>query len=284
MLGLGVADVPPWVTVDGTSHPDFAAVAETFRRWLSSTSTLLLVRDRHLSGPADERLLATVLASPLATSALTAPSPEQQNELADRVPESFYRDPDSAGVRELGLRWLAGWVVVAEGDTRSLRTGSEALGYAVAAEVARPVVSASGTLSLFDGLSGKLLATRRFEDHRGSDAVDPERAGRRARSLLAEAMRDFLLEELATHLREVGFPLRVVVDGPAADLGSRHLAEVLRGVRWVEAVELEEEKSGQLTLLARCRENPTYVVEELRQVEGLRIVSFDAGLGRVEVR
>lgn len=259
-------------------------VAETFRRWLSSTSTLLLVRDHHLSEPAAERLLATVLASPLAASALTLPSPEQQVDLADRVPESFYRDPDPAGIRELGLRWLAGWVVVADGDTRSLRTSNEALGYAVAADVARPVVAASGTLSLFDGLSGKLLATRRFEDHRGADAADPERAGRRARALLAGAMRDFLLEELAGHLREVGFPLRVVVEGRAAKMGSQRLAEILRGVRWVEAVELQEEKPGQLTLLARCRENPTYVVEELRQVEGLRIVHFDAGRSRVEVR
>lgn len=259
-------------------------VAESFRRWLSSTSTLLLVRERHLSEPALDRGLATALAAPLAASALTLPSPEQQTELAGRVPESFYRDPDHAGVRELGLRWLAGWIVVADADTRSLRTAGETLGYTLATDVTRPVVSASGTLSLFDGLSGKLLATRRFEDYRGADAADPERAGRRARGLLAGAMREFLLTELAGHLQEVGFPLRVVIDGPAAELGGQRAGEILRGVRWIETVEVEREEPGRLTLLARCRENPTYVVEELRQVEELRVVHFDAGLGRIEMR
>jgi hypothetical protein len=35
---------------------------------------------------------------------------------------------------------------------------------------------------------------------------------------------------------------------------------------------------------ARCRENPLYVVEELRRVPELEILHFEAGRGEVEVR
>lgn len=258
-------------------------MADSFRRWLSSTTTLLLVRERHQSVPTTDGILAAALAEPLAASALMIPSLEQQRELASRVPDGFYRDPDPQGVRELGLRWLAGLVVVADADTRSLETAADSVGYRVAAEVTRPVFAAFGRLSIFDGLSGRLLATRRFADHRGADAMDSDRAAGRARARLAQELRGFLIEELARYLQETGFPLRVVVTGAAAEGGGRRVADVLRGVRWIDSVELEQEEPGRSVLLVRCRENPIYVVEELRQAAELEIVHFDAGSGRVEV-
>jgi hypothetical protein len=259
-------------------------VAESFRRLMSATTTLLLVRETNLGRPVDGGILPARLADPFFTTALVVPPPERLAALASQVPEGFYGRPDPETVKELGLRWLAGVILVVRADTRKLDGGAGSLGYAVDPAVLRPVVAADGDLTLLDGRSGRVLASRRFEDVRGSDAACAERAGREALASLAEQMRGFVVERLSAHVRELGHPLRVIARGAAADDGGRRLAQVLESTRWVERVEHVREAPGEAVLQATCRENPYYVVEELRQAPEIRVVRFDAGLGEVEVR
>jgi hypothetical protein len=206
--------------------------------------------------------------------------------LAGEVGERYYERPDPQTTRELGLRWLAGLVVVVSAETRTLESGAQTLGYAVDEAVTRPFVEASGNLTVLDARSGETLAARRFDDVRGSDASSPERAGRKALGALAGAMRNFVVESLTRHVEALGFPLRVVVRDAAAAEGARGVARVLEDTRWVESVRLVEEDAAKrrTVLEARCRENPLYVVEELRRVPELEILHFEAGRGEVEVR
>ncbi|MEE8525950.1 MAG: hypothetical protein V3T72_18595, partial [Thermoanaerobaculia bacterium] len=224
------------------------------------------------------------LADPFFTTDLVVPPAEQLVELASKVPDSFYGKPDPGTAKELGLRWLAGVIVVVRADTRKLDGGAGSLGYDVDPSVLRPVVAADGDLTILDGRSGRVFASRRFEDVRGSDNACAERAGREALTALAEQMRSFVVERLSVHVRELGYPLRVVARGAAAAEGGRWLAQVLEGTRWVERVEHVRQETGEVVLQATCRENPFYVVEELRQTPEIRVVRFDAGLGEVEVR
>ncbi len=259
-------------------------VAESFRRLMSSTTTLLLVREANLGRPVEGRILPAMLADPFFTTALVVPPAERLEALASKVPDGFYGQPDPDTVQELGLRWLAGVILVVRADTRKLATGAGSLGYDVDAAVLRPVVAADGDLTVLDGRSGRVLVSRRFEDVRASDAACAERAGREALAALGEQMRDFVVERLSAHIRELGHPLRVIARGNAAAEGGRHLARVLETTRWVERVEPVREQPGEAVLRATCRENPFYVVEELRQTPEIRVVRFDAGRGEVEVR
>ena len=64
------------------------------------------------------------------------------------------------------------------------------------------------------------------------------------------------------------------------------MVRLLEDVRWVESVQLvKEDAQKQRTVLElRCRENPLYVVEELRGVPELEILRFEAELGEVEIQ
>lgn len=259
-------------------------VAASFRRLMSATTTLLLVREANLGRPVDGQILPAMLADPFFTTDLVVPPAERLAELAAKVPESFYGKPDPATAKELGLRWLAGVILVVRADTRKLDGGAGSLGYDVDPAVLRPVVAADGDLTLLDGGSGRVLASRRFEDVRGSDNACAERAGREALTALAVEMRGFVVERLSAHVRELGHPLRVVARGAAAADGGRGVVRLLETTRWVERVEVVRQAAGEAVLQATCRENPFYVVEELRQSPEIRVVRFDAGLGEVEVR
>lgn len=259
-------------------------VEDAFRRFASATTTVLLTRERNLDRPVRGRVLAAVLADPFFGSRLAAPPPEELAAFAERAPADLWTAPSRADVREIGLRWLAGYVVVADAGTWLLPSGAGDLGYHVSAGQTRPIVAATGNVAVYAADTGELLLTRRFDDLRGSDATSAERAGLEALSRLAVEMRRFLVSRLSQHLRQVGFPLRVVVRGEAARDGAAGVARVLEGVRWVERVELSKEGDGAVALLARCRENPGRVVEELRAAPEVEVVRFDAVTGVVEVR
>ncbi len=92
------------------------------------------------------------------------------------------------------------------------------------------------------------------------------------------------IDRFSVYVAELGIPLRVVVRGEAAKGGARRVARVLEATRWVEGTEIVREVDGETELLATCREQGVYVVEELRQAPGLRVVYFDAVAGEVEVR
>jgi len=259
-------------------------VAASFRRLMSATTTLLLVREANLGRPIEGQILPAMLADPFFTTDLVVPPAERLAELSSKVPAGFYGKPDPGTAKELGLRWLAGVIVAVRADTRELDGGAGSLGYDLDPSVLRPVAAAAGDLTILDGRSGRVLASRRFEDVRASDAAGAERAGRQALTALAGEMRAFVVERLSAHVRELGYPLRVVARGAAAAEGGRRLAQVLETTRWVERVEHLREQAGEAVLQATCRENPFYVVEELRQAPEIRVVRFDAGLGEVEVR
>ena len=259
-------------------------VESSFRRLMSATTTLLLVREANLGKPIDGQILPAMLTDPFFTTDLVVPSVDRLDDLASRVPGGFFRAADPRTAKELGLRWMAGVILVARADTRKIGSKAEALGYDLDPSVLRPVVAADGNLTILDGHTGRVIAEHRFEDVRGSDSMCFERAGREALAALAEQMRTFVVDRLSVHIRELGHPLRVVVQGPAAKDGGRRVAEVLESTRWVEEVERVREAPGEAVLEAVCRENPYYVVEELRQAPELQIVRFDAGRGEVEVR
>ena len=260
-------------------------VEASFRRLMSATTTLLLVREANLGRSIEGQILPAILADPFFTTRLVTPPADRLRELGASVSPGFYEATDPATVKELGLSFLAGVVVVAWADSRRLDSSAGSLGYGLEdPSVTRPVVAAEGNLTILDGRNGRVLAAQRFEDVRGSDACNVERAGRQALTKLAGAMRAFVVERLSVHVRELGFPLRVVARGAAAVEGARRLAQVLEDTRWVERVERVRESAGETVLEATCRENPLYVVEELRQAPEIEIVRFDAGLGEVEVR
>jgi len=259
-------------------------IEESFRRMMSATTTLLLVRETNLGQPIEGQILAAILADPFFTTQVVVPSAEHLERAGQGLGESFFKAPDPATGKELGLRAMAGVVIVAWADTRQLASDSATLGYDVDAAVLRPVVAAAGNLAILSGQSGQEIAAQRFDDVRASDATDPARAGREALHALAERMRDFVVAKLSEYVHELGFALRIVVRGEAAADGARRVAGVLEATRWVEHVELVREQAGETVLEARCREKPVYVVEELRQAPELRVVRFDAPAGEVEVR
>lgn len=259
-------------------------MAESFRRLMSATTTLLLVREANLGQPVAGQILPAILADPFFTSQLVVPSPEQLAAAGQRLPEAFFKAPDAAGVKELGLRMMAGVLIVAWADTRQMASDADALGYEVDAAVTRPVVTARGNLTILSGQTGHTLASHRFDDVRAADATDVVRAGREALHQLAARMREFVVVKLTEYVAELGFPLRVVVRGDAAREGARRVAGVLAATRWVDHVELVRETAGEAILQATCREKPLYVVQELRQAPELRVVRFDAAAAEVEVR
>ena len=230
------------------------------------------------------QILAAILADPFFESALVVPPAERLTELASQVGSGYYEQPDPETTQELGLRWLAGLVLVASADTRTLASGPESLGYEVEESVLRPVVEAMGNLTILDARSGKTILTRRFDDVRAADATSPERAGRRALTRLAGEMRAFVVESLSTYLRDLGFPLRVVVRGRAAAGGARQVIQILEATRWVERVEVASEESERTVLEATCRENPFYIVEELRHAPEVEILRYDQAKAEVEMR
>ncbi len=261
-----------------------APVDESFARMMSATTTLLLVRESNLGKPIEGRILSAVLADPFFKASLVVPSPEVLRSVRRSLPERFFEDPDPDTVKELGLRYLAGIVVTGWADTRRLESGPGSLGYTVDPSVMRPVAAASGNLAILDGRSGKLIASRRFDDVRGSDASDPARAGLEALNALARQMRTFLVTSLSAHVKALGYPLRITVKGAAAADGARRVREILETTRWVRHVDLVTEKHGTTVLEATCTENPVYVVEELRQAGGISVRRFDAPAATVEVR
>lgn len=258
-------------------------VAASLRRLMSATTTLLLVNERNLGAPVRGQILAAILADPFFESALVVPPAERLEELASRMRVTYYEKPDPTTTRELGLRYLASLVLVASAETRALDSGADTLGYAVEESVVRPVVEAYGNLTILEARNGRTVATRRFDDLRGSDATSEERAGREALLRLADAMRAFVVESLTTYVRELGFPLRVVVEGPAAAGGAERVVQILEGTRWVQRVEVVREEPGRTVLDASCQENPLYIVEELRNAPEVNIVRYDRDLAEVVV-
>jgi hypothetical protein len=259
-------------------------VEESFRRMMSATTTLLLVREANLGQPVDGALLAPVLADPFFTANLVAP-PAASLAWAHRgLAAAFYSSPDPATAKELGLRYLAGVIVVASADTKKLDSGADSLGYGVDPGVARPVVAAAGNVTILSGETGSVIASKRFEDVRGSDASDASRAGVKALEDLGARMKQFTIESLSAYVKELGYRLRVVASGDAAVNGAARLRQMLEDTRWVRRVELARQEPGSATLQVSCVERPAYVIEELRQEPGLEIVRFDAASGEVEVR
>jgi len=259
-------------------------VAASFRRLLSATTTLLLAREHNLGLPVRGQILPAILADPFFESALLVPPAERLADLASRVSVSYYEKPDPETTRELGLRWLAGLILVASADTRAMDSGAESLGYAVEESALRPVVEAFGNVTILEVRSGRTIAARRFDDIRGSDASSEERAGREALGRLAGEMRAFVMETLSTYVRDLGFPLRVVVRGRAAAGGAKEVIRVLESTRWVVRVEVAREEEGRTVLEATCRENPFYIVEELRHATEVEILRYDRARAEVEVR
>jgi len=265
-------------------HVAPAPVEESFARMLSATTTLLLIRERNLGAPIHGRIVPAVLTGPFFTASLVVPGEAVLRSAAAKVPERFFEDPDPATVRELGLRYLAGIVVAGWADTKQLDTSPGSLGYEVDPSVLRPVVAASGNLAILDGRTGKLIASRRFDDVRGSDATDPKRAGLEALGTLAGQMRHFLVEALSAHVEELGFHLQVTVTGKAAADGAPAVRQILEDTRWVRHVTIASEAPGKTVLQVDCTENPVYVVEELRQSPEITLRHFDAAAGTVELR
>jgi hypothetical protein len=259
-------------------------VAASFRRLMSATTTLLLAQERNLGAPVRGQILPAILADPFFESALVVPPAERLVDLASRVSLGYYEKPDPVTTRELGLRWLAGLIVVASADSRAMDSSAASLGYAVDETVLRPVVEAFGNITVLDARSGRTLAARRFDDIRGSDATSEERAGREALGRLAGEMRVFVMEALSTYVSDLGFPLRVVVRGGAAAGGAKRVIRILESTRWVQRVEVAREEPGYTILEATCRENPFYIVEELRGAPEVEILRYDRASAEVELR
>jgi len=259
-------------------------VEESLRAFLPATTTLLLISESNLSKPVEGQIVTSVLSDPFFTASVVVPPASTLKTARRKVSAAYYRQPDPDISRELGLKFLSGFIIVGWADTRALDTSVGSLGYDVDPSVLRPVVAAEGNLSILDGQNGKLIVSRHFADIRASDASDPERAGRKALDLLADQMKSFLTESLAKHIRALGFPLRVVVTGSQAADGAPRVRQILEDTRWVKSVEIEKEEPGKTVLLLSCREKPVYVVEELRQAEGIRVSHFDGPAGEVKVQ
>lgn len=261
-----------------------APMEEAFRRLVSSTTTLLLVRESNLDRPVDGQVVPALLADPFFTSKVVVPPAATLRAASGKVPASFYGAPDPATAKELGLRHLAGFVVVASAKSRKLDSSADAIGYEVDPKVLRPVVAAEGNVTILSGLDGRVLASRRFDDVRASDASDPARAGVKALTELGARMKAFVVEKLGEHQAALGERLRVTVVGPAADGGAARVRQVLEATRWVKRVEVEEEGPGRAVLSLTCAERPFYVVEEMRHAPGIAVVRFDAARGEAEVK
>lgn len=259
-------------------------VEESLRHYLPATTVLLLARETNLGRPVEGQILGAVLSDPFVRGSLVVPAAETLTGANAAAPANLYSGPDPDAVRELGLRFLSGLVVVANASTRELDTSAESLGYAVEPSVLRPVAAASGNIWVLDGRTGETIASRRFDDVRGSDATDAERAGAEALASLGDEMKRFIVDVLSRHVSELGFPLRVIVTGPQAAGGAPRVRQVLETTRWVESVELTEEGPGRSVLEVTCRERPVYVVEELRQASEVEIVRFSAAAAEAEVR
>ena len=74
-------------------------VEESFRRMMSATTTLLLVREANLGQPVDGALLAPVLADPFFTANLVAPPAASLAWLDRGLAAAFYSSPDPATAR-----------------------------------------------------------------------------------------------------------------------------------------------------------------------------------------
>jgi len=259
-------------------------VEESLRAFLPATTTLLLISESNLGKPVEGQILGAVLSDPFFTASVVVPPASTLKTAKRKVSSAYFRQPDPAISRELGLKFLSGLIIVGFADTRALDTGADSLGYDVDPSVLRPVVAAEGNLSILDGRNGKLIASRHFDDIRGSDASDPERAGTKALDILADQMKTFLTESLAEHIRALGFPLRVVVNGAQAADGAPRVRQILEDTRWVKSVEIEKEDPGKTVLLLSCREKPVYIVEELRQAREIKVTHFDGPAGEVRVQ
>ena len=261
-----------------------APVEESFRRLMSATTSLLVVRESNLGRPVDGEILGAVLSDPFFGSAMVVPSAEALASASRLAPDRFFETPDPETAKQLGLRYLSGVIVVASADTTKLDTSEGSIGYDVDPSVLRPVVAAHGNVAILDGQSGQLLASERWDDVRGSDATDPGRAGLEALHDLSQQMKTFIVQALSEHVSQLGFTLRVTVKGPQAANGAPRVRQVLETTRWVEHVELVEEAPDRAVLEVACREKPVYIVEELRQAEEIEVVSFSAAAGELEVR
>jgi len=264
-------------------HVAPAPVEESFARMMSATTTLLLVRESNLGQQVKGQIVPAILADPFFTAKVVVPPAEVLRSANSKVPAHFFQAPDPQTAKELGLRYLAGIVVAGWAGTKELETGAESVGYQVDPSVLRPVVAASGNLTILDGRTGRVLASRRFDDVRASDASDPARAGLKALATLGAQMKRFLIDSLSAHIRKLGFPLQVTVTGAAAAHGAESVRQILENTRWVRRVDVLSEAPKRTVLQAVCTENPAYVVEELRQEPTLHVRRFDAPAATVEV-
>jgi len=261
-----------------------APVEESFGRYIPATTILLVAREANLGEMVNGQIIGAVLSDPFVSASLVVGSDETIAAATKTAPVSFFSRPDSDTTKELGFRYLSGLIVVANAITEELDTSADSTGYAVDSSVLRPVVAASGNVWVLDGQSGETIASQRFDDVRGSDASDAERAGTEALGLLADQMKSFVVDALTRRFAEFGFPLQVIVTGPQAADGAPRVRQILETTRWVESVKLAEEAENRAVLQATCREKPVYVIEELRQAEEVEIVRFSAAAGEVELR
>lgn len=261
-----------------------APMEEAFRRFVSSTTTLLLVSESNLDRPVDGQIVPALLADTFFTSKVTVPPAATLKSAAGKVPASFFGAPDPATAKELGLRNLAGLVLVVSAKTRKLDSSPDSLGYEVDAKVLRPVVAAEGNVTVLSGEDGRVIASRRFDDVRASDASDPVRAGAKALTDLGTRMKSFVVEKVTEHQLAAGQKLGVTVVGPAADGGAARARQILEATRWVKRVEVAKEEPGRVVLSITCVERPFYVVEEMRHAPGITVVRYDAARGEVEVK
>ena len=259
-------------------------VEEAFRKYLSATTTLLLVTESNLGKPVPGQVLAAALADPFFTSKVIVPPASTLDSARGKVPAAFFSNPDPGASKELGIRYLAGLIVVAQVSTKKLDSGADSLGYKVEADVLRPVVAAEGNVTILSGQDGRVIASRRFDDVRGSDSSDATRAGMKALQTLSESMRAFMVEKLSEQVKALGYELRVVVTGDAAANGAERVRQALESTRWVRRVEVGKEEPGQTVLKATTVENPFYVVEELRHSGRLKVVRFDSDRAEVAVK
>ena len=259
-------------------------VEQAFRRLVSSTTTLLLVRETNLGKPLAGQVLPAFMADPFFTSKVVVPPVSTLETAGKRLPASFLSGPDPATAKELGLRHLAGLIVVASAATKKLDSSAGSVGYDVGTSVLRPVVAAEGNVWILSGQDGRLIASRRFDDIRGSDASDPARAGIKALTDLAGRMRAFLVEKLSEHVQSLGQGFRVTVTGPAAAEGAARVRQILQNTRWVKRVDVASEEPGRTVLQVTAVEIPFYVVEELRHSSGLKVTRFDAERAEVAVQ
>ena len=177
--------------------------------------------------------------------------------------------PAPAEARRLGERYNAELVLCV--SSRSHAMGLD-IGYPVAEQALRPVVSASGRASLYSGHSGELVGSWEISDIRGSDAADPQRAAENAMHRLAELLGPRIVRGVSETLRAQGWILRLTVSGSGLD--PSRVRQRLEQSAWIERLEIETATPEESTFLAWCKDDPVLAVEEIRAAGAFSVRSY----------